>query len=166
MKIDKNRIYQIITWAIIVLCAMALFFGCNGQKWCAKRFPPETITRIDSFTQTEYRDTVIFVDGPVLRDTFRVECDSNGQVVVTGGNGEIRYVYKDRWLTVSADCPDTAIVVNRYRELVRVARLKKETVKVPEKYIPWYARTLAWIGGLSLLYCGARAGIRWFMQSV
>ena len=153
-------------WFLVIVWLLLVLTSCNGQKWCAKRFPPETVTRIDSIIETEYRDTVVFVEGEVIRDTFRVECDSTGQVVITGGNGEIRYKYVDRWLTVSAKCRDTAIVIPRYKQVVKVTADRSEVVKVPDMYIPWWAEVLSWVGGISLLYLAGRAGWRWFMQSV
>ena len=152
-------------WFLIVVWLLLILTACNGQKWCAKRFPPETITRIDSVIETEYRDTVVFVEGEVIRDTFRVECDSTGQVVITGGN-EIRYVYRDKLLMLSAKCRDTAIVIPRYKQVVKVTADRSEVVKVPDMYIPWWAEVLSWVGGISLLYLAGRAGWKWFMQSV
>lgn len=151
---------------IYIILAGLVLTACNGEKWCAKHYPPETISRVDSFTQIEFRDTVVFVDGPVLRDTFRVECDSNGQVVITGGNGTVQYVYRDRWLTLAAECPDTAFVIPRYKQVVKVSKSRQDVVKVPDMYIPWWAEILSYIGGFALLYMAGRAGWKYLMQSV
>lgn len=155
-----------VIWLLIIIWLVLVLTACNGAKWCAKRYPPEVFTRTDSFIQTEYRDTVVFVDGAVIRDTFRVECDSAGQVVITGGNGSVKYVYRDRWLTVSAECPDTAIIIPRYKQVVKVSRERSDVVQVRQRYIPWWVKALAWCGAGALVAVAGRAGWHWFMQSV
>lgn len=150
----------VIIWLVLALTA------CNGQKWCAKHYPPEVISRVDSIIETEYRDTVVFVDGEIIRDTFRVECDSTGQVVITGGNGSVKYVYRDRWLTVSAECRDTAIIIPRYKQVVKVTSDRSSVTTKRDPFIPWWVKVLAWCGAGALVAGAVYAGFRWFMQSV
>lgn len=155
-----------VIWLLVLIWLVLALTACNGQKWCAKHYPPETITRVDSFVQTEYRDTVVFVDGKVIRDTFRIECDSTGQVIISGGNGDVKYVYRDRWLSLAAECPDTAIIIPRYKQVVKVTADRSSVTTKLEPFIPWWVEWLAWCGGLAIVGLAGYAGFRWFMQSV
>lgn len=155
-----------VIWLLVVIWLVLVLTACNGQKWCAKHYPPEVFTRTDSFIQTEYRDTVVFVDGEVIRDTFRVECDSTGQVIISGGNGSVKYVYRDRWLSLTAKCRDTAIVIPRYKQVVKITADRSSVTTKREPFIPWWVQVLAWCGAGALVAVAGRAGWRWFMASV
>ena len=49
---------------ILVLAAAVCLCGCVTQKRCLDKFPPDTITKIETKTVIEYRDTTVFVHLP------------------------------------------------------------------------------------------------------
>ena len=49
---------------IILLAAAFFLSGCVTQKRCLLKFPPDTITKIETKTVTEWRDTTIYVHLP------------------------------------------------------------------------------------------------------
>jgi hypothetical protein len=49
---------------IYIFLAVVFLSGCVTQKRCLLKFPPDTITKIETHTVTEWRDTTIFVHLP------------------------------------------------------------------------------------------------------
>lgn len=61
---------------IFVLFAAVMFSGCVTQRRCLVKFPPDTITKIETTHSIEYRDTTIFRtipgDSVFVFDTIRL----------------------------------------------------------------------------------------------
>jgi hypothetical protein len=61
----EKRINLITLLFVAAIIAAAVFLsGCVTQKRCLLKFPPDTITKIETHTVTEWRDTTIFVHLP------------------------------------------------------------------------------------------------------
>jgi len=65
----------------IALFALVALTSCNASKFCADRFPPDTVIHTNYRTVTEYRDTIvpIYIPGDTvyqtktIKDTVRAE---------------------------------------------------------------------------------------------
>ncbi|MEZ7494507.1 hypothetical protein QO206_03355 [Leeuwenhoekiella aequorea] len=158
----------LIRWFARLALALALVLIILSAGGCkSKATLTETTTIRDSTVTTikvTPRDTVIRVAGDSLqlkvslaklRENLYITETRNRVTASVGLQGdELTVDCKIDSLLVELELRDTIITTLRER------LEKKATVKeVPVKYVPWYIKILAWIGGLTVVYLGVKLAL-------
>lgn len=146
---------------ILLLLLATLMIGCCGTR---KTIVSENTTVKDStVVKLTPVDTTIITPGESLKIVKPVSEISQEPIIQKGERTTLSVSVIDGVLT--AHCEAEALrnkirlmqkQIDRYREELT---LKKDTITVRERYVPWYYKTLAFIGGIWLLVFLIRQGI-------
>ncbi|MRG45504.1 hypothetical protein GFS24_10280 [Chitinophaga sp. SYP-B3965] len=135
-----------------LLVMVILLAGCRSTRPASSVETKDTIT---VSTLIQERDTSIIA--PAAKVSVRIPVKD----IITGFKSDLkkdrqasaRIAVKDDVLHVDCICDTLAIIAkvkDRYTNEVRKID-RKQTIIVPQKYIPWPVLLLAWIGGGALL---------------
>jgi hypothetical protein len=140
-----------------LLIILSLFFiiSCTTQKKCQEKFPCITTntTRIDTIK----KDTTIFIETDQAWLKALILCDSNNNAYIdsiqylNGRKIGIRYIFKDKILTVNADIDSQAVSL-KWNEL-HVKDTTNHTQILPPTDTK-FIRTLKWLFWILLLMAG------------
>ena len=141
---------------IFIYCALFLLVSCGTQKPQLKK---ETYIK-DSISvekQTVWKDTTIIVPEDSLRIKVKLKELSVKPIQAVNESGnmavEISKVNDD----LIVDCKfnkllkKVQLLETTIKQLTSRFEADKETIEVSVRYIPWYAKILAWVGGIVLL---------------
>ena len=141
---------------IFIICALFLLVSCGTQKPQLKK---ETYIK-DSISvekQTVWKDTTIIVPEDSLRIKVKLKELSVKPIQAVNESGnmavEISKVNDD----LIVDCKfnkllkKVQLLETTIKQLTSRFEADKETIEVSVRYIPWYAKILAWVGGIVLL---------------
>jgi len=155
---------------ILILMVLAIMAAsCVTQSRCERKFPPEQSTIInDSIViteQTRYYDSIIYTYVQIPKYTVRdsvVIVYKNGEASVVKplklqGKYSVAMVWiqnnilrgeltESGWIPIEAKLRLQEKTINELRN--------KETIKTiveKEKYVPFFIKVLAWIGGICIL---------------
>lgn len=142
---------RICVFFIIVV----LLGGCRSLQPSS-----ETIETVKDSTVTTVRyveqDTMISVPGDTLKFQVPIYELSETPIERTAGRTTARVSLKGDELTVECLTEEYEKIITYQNEIIEtlreINRTKETTIKVPEKYTPWYTKTLAWIGGIALTF--------------
>ena len=131
--------------------------GCGGSK-------PATYTSqivkdsIWTAVKRVQRDTIITIPGDTTYITVPVMELTEVPVTKTNGRStaSIKRVGDD--IQVSCECAEykqkIALLETIISQYEKIQELTDKTVVVPERYIPWWVKILAWIGAIALAASG------------
>jgi hypothetical protein len=147
INIMKTKICLILTCLILSSCAT--------QKRCYRKFPQ--VASHDSVYIEKLKEVPIYVPG----DTVNVEvpADCPDQELVTIENEKLKYelvIEKGKVKTKYVIKPDTVKVY--VPEIHEKIVIEKKPVEI--RYIPPFIKTLAWIGGSSILLLAVLFGLK------
>lgn len=155
------------TFTAFLLIAI-LLFGC-ASKPIEKIHTIERIIEFkkDSVNVKQINKAVLdslFIQIAKVK-TVKPECDSITQVTLDqvltqvnsrkkSGDNEAGIYYDELKRQIiayikSAETTNEKTALNTVKKDIKI---EKEVVKVPVKYIPWWVKTLAWIGGITIAY--------------
>lgn len=139
---------------------MILIAGCGANK----RPLATTVNTLDSIRvdrQVVLRDTLVKL--PYYKIGVSVAQDklTEDPVTRTNGNAKVELYKKDDIIYANAVCDSLELKLQLKDELIETYRLqlKDTTITLPPeqiKYVPWYIKALAWIGGIFSLYAVVR----------
>ncbi len=140
---------------VLLIAGVLLFSGCNIQRWCQERFPPEKIIE----THEVVRDSIVVIKIPPdtvqMTDTVTI---IKGLVQMPPKRLETEACVAVSWITNSRHYFDleqkelTVDTIIQFRD-----RIVKETVTVPEHYITW--RDGLWIRIGKIMSVGVFVGV-------
>ncbi len=168
---------KVITIILIISALIASLHGCAPKP----RENTHTIERIvehgtDSVNNTKISKAIL--DSLVIQlakvKTAKPDCDSITQATLNqvlsqlnsrkkSGDNEAGIKYDEKlkqiiaWLK-TAESKTEKVYINRY---FNITKKEKQIVKVPVKYTPWWVKSLAFIGFLTLLWIGWRISSIW-----
>jgi hypothetical protein len=141
---------------ILITILLALAAGCVTQRRCLVKFPPDTITRVETSTVTEYRDTIIEHhipgDSVFVYDTTFLIMDGPEPLTIEPLTVRLPLAHSSAWiddgrlnLGLWIDSTTLQFKIDSAKATVKVNTLVSETkiVKVPAK-IPRWKSTLFW----------------------
>ena len=139
---------------VIFFMGVVLLGSCKSLQPSRK-----TIESVKDSTVTTVRfvekDTLITVPGDTL--TFSVPFYELSETPIerTNGRTTARISRGNGQVTVECLTEKYEQLISYQNEIIetlrQINRNKEETIEVPVKFVPWYIKTLAWIGGLFLL---------------
>jgi len=90
----------------IIILTVFVLSGCNMQKYCAKRFPPEVKTEIKTVEKEVIRDTTVFipVPGDVQYDSVLIPVPApEFDYKQYRARAEVRFAKAESWLEKTAE---------------------------------------------------------------
>lgn len=149
---------------LLLLLSLIMIVGCCGTK---QSTVSETTTVKDSTVVTLTPiDTILKTPQENVRIVKPVN-EITPEPVVKKGKRTTLSVSVDNGI-LTANCRSEALEnkirlmqerIDRYRE--QLTR-KEETFIAPERYVPWYIKILAWIGGITLVIFGIKLAIKFY----
>lgn len=133
---------------------VVLLGGCKSVQ-----SPRETTTETvkdSTVTTVRYveKDTLITVPGDTLKFSLPIYELSETPIERSTGRTTARISLKDDQLTVECLTEELRKMITYQNSIIEtlreINRNKEKTVEVPVEFVPWYTKTLAWIGGISL----------------
>lgn len=120
----------------------------------------ETIETVKDSTVTTVRyvekDTLITVPGDTLKFSVPFYQLSETPIKRTNGRTTARVSLKEDQLTVECLTDQYEQLITYQNEIIEtlreINRNKQETIEVPVKFVPWFTKTLSWIGGIALAF--------------
>lgn len=156
--------------ALLFILLLLAITGCKSHKTVSE----EAITTRDSVsvvTTLTKRDTIVTTPADSLRVQIPIKDLTQRPRVVRSARGTttatISRIGDD--IAVQCKCDSLKLTLeirDRELEILRIKeRMSKTEVVVPEKYIPWYTKILAWIGGIALAIGGV-LGLLKFLKPI
>lgn len=113
----------------IIFIALVALTSCNASKFCADRFPPDTLVHTEYRTVTEYRDTIvpIYIPGDTVYEV---------REITDTAYAETEYACAAAW--VVADLLQLSLVQKDYEREVLLEEVlvhKTDTVEVIKEII-------------------------------
>lgn len=134
-----------------------LILGCGS-----KRPIVNTVNTLDSTSverMVRLRDTIIKIPSSKVGVSAHVNDLNDEPIRRSIGNSTVELYKKNDSIFANATCDSLELKLQLQDSLINTYRLRETdtTITLPPvevKYIPWFIKILAWIGGLSLLYFG------------
>lgn len=152
--------------AVFFLCFV--FVGLTGCKSTRPVERTNTTLKDSTWVETTYRkrDTVIFVPGDTIR--LQVPITEITKEPIRQTNGRTTAIVKRVGDKLDVQCVtdalqeklewlETIVKKNSVKE-----RIVETIVEVPKRYTPWYTKTLAWLGGLAVLFILGSLAFKYF----
>ncbi|WP_158728639.1 hypothetical protein [Flavobacterium sp. I-STPA6A] len=174
-NLQENPIKLLLKIFVTLIACLAIGFLLHG---CASK-PIEnthTIERIiehktDSVKTTQVNAAIL--DSLVIKiakvKTAKPECDSITQATLEqvlkqlnsykkSGSNEAKIYYDDllKQVVVLLKQAETKSENTASKKIAKDIAKEKEIVKIPVKYIPWWAKILAFLGGITVVYLSYR----------
>ena len=126
--------------------------GCRTVRPVA-----ETIETVKDSTVTTVRyvmkDTIIRIPGDSIKFTVPYYTLSEIPIERKAGRATARISAQDENITVECLVEEYEKVITYQNEIIEtlreINRNKQTTIKEPVPFVPWYTKTLAWIGGVA-----------------
>ena len=137
-------------WLILIL---VFVIGCKSQHSSTVEKTTVTDSTVVKFTPV---DTTLTFPADSVRIVTKVNELSATPIIKKGERATLSISRIGEIIT--ADCRAEELeakirLLNKEVERFRqIEKDRKETIIVPEKFVPWYIKMLAWIGGISSLY--------------
>lgn len=152
---------------IIAVVFLASLIGCKSNR------PTVTKNRVvkDSVSVTTSivpRDTIVVV--PRDSVNVRVSLKELGiePTVATSKSGDVKATIRRIEDTIIVDCDVKELEMKLQLLDKEIEKLKStkivdtETKYVPERYVPWWVKILAWAGGIAIVYFALKTVIKSF----
>lgn len=132
-----------------------LLFGCKSQK------PTLTKSRVvkDSVSVTTRivpRDTIVPVPGDSLRFSVPLEAIGIEPIKAVSESGKVKASISRKDDQIIVDCKTEELelklrLLDKEIEKLKTTKVvETETKYVPERFVPWWVKILAWAGGVSI----------------
>ncbi|MEH6405760.1 MAG: hypothetical protein V7767_00620 [Leeuwenhoekiella sp.] len=148
---------------IIVTLLVLLLSSCGGGKPTLTR----SVTEKDSTwtkVSTIKRDTIITIPGDSIKIRIPILDITEEPVTRYGVRSSASVRKENEDLVIDCKCDEYKQQIELMEKLIEqhetYEKLLKETVLKPERYVPWYIKILAWIGGISILGIGVIVTIK------
>tara|TARA_B100000470_G_scaffold221958_1_gene214168 strand:- start:9163 stop:9681 length:519 start_codon:yes stop_codon:yes gene_type:complete len=164
----KHIVIRWIARIALALVTVLLILSAGGCK--SKATLTESTTVRDSTVTTVTvvpRDTLVKVPGDSLRLTTTI-AELRKALYITETRNRVMAAIGLQGDSLTVDCKiDSLLLELELRDTtintLRDRLEKTETVEnVPEKYVPFLVKLLAWVGGLTLVYLGFKAALTYF----
>lgn len=139
---------------VFFMVVVFLLGGCRSLQ--PSREITETI-KDSTVTTVRYvkQDTLITVPGDTLRFKVPIYALSETPIERTNGRTTARASLRDGNLTIECLTEEYEQLITYQNEIIetlrQIDRSKQETIEVEVKFVPWWVKTMAWIGGIALL---------------
>lgn len=142
--------------ALILILVLIFAAGCGSQKTASV----EEHTTVKDSTVVTYQpvDTIISIPGEKVKVEVPVSELSGIPLVKSGERASLSISMLDEVITAECNVEELEKkirllnkIIENHKETVSV---KTETIIEEVKYVPWYIKIPAWIGGLVLLFFG------------
>lgn len=140
-------------FVLLILIALLLISGCSKKVTEISRVENSDSTHVvESFS---FEDTTVVVPADSAKVTALVIEGELPEIKVESGRARVKVSVKKGVLTAEANCDSLEAqlkILQRERETYRDRRkVEYHKVVVPERYVPWPTKCLAWVGGSALL---------------
>ncbi len=150
--------------AIYILTALLL---CACSKKITPSVHQSDKDSVHVSERVSYRDTVVYSPVDSASIMAMVKCPTDGTSVVLsplvarGNHAKVKVEIVDGMLKADCECDSVKYqlkVAEIERDFFQAKSEKRSEVKVvPERFIPWYMKVLAWIGAgaivITVIYC-------------
>lgn len=139
---------------VLLLIAIVALSSCGRKPLCTE---VHTVVKDSTFTTVTFKpiDTIIRIPKDSVRIQTLVSELTPIPLVKNSANG-LKAVVKREGDQILFDCIADSLQAEiqlLQKEIENFRSVKTQTIKtqeIPVKYVPWYTKTLAWIGGLLL----------------
>lgn len=164
----KHIVIRWIARIALALVTVLLILSAGGCKSKAT-LTESTMVRDSTVTTVTVvpRDTLVKVPGDSLRLTTTI-AELRKALYITETRNRLTAAIGLQGDSLTVDCKiDSLLLELELRDktinTLRDRLEKKATVEyVPEKYVPFLVKLLAWVGGLTLVYLGFKAALTYF----
>lgn len=151
---------RVVVFFIMIVLALT---GCRTVHPVA-----ETVRTVKDSTWTEVKfhkkDTTITIPGAVTVITIPIEDITATPVRKSSGRATVSVSRSGDNIECECECAEEhhriELLEKEISHLQKIVELQKETRTEYEKYVPWYIKVLAWIGGVFLVLIVGRIALK------
>jgi hypothetical protein len=147
---------------IILLLITIAMSSCVTSKRCNGKFPcPPMVSK----EKTIVKDTTIFIPGESIKETFYVDCDSNGKATIRfpepvkekkSLRTELNYKIEGNKLTAVCECKEEKIIIEGYNSeistITEVNRALEDENKKHKDSFHWKDATIGFLGAFLAMF--------------
>lgn len=146
---------------------------CFSMVGCKTVQPSVENTRTvkdSTWTEVKYhkKDTIITIPGDVSFISLPAHKITTRPTTTTSGRSTATVTRKGENIEVQCECAafkeTISYLETEITHLREIIDLQKQIKTVPKKFVPWYIKTLAWIGAAALLAGFLFAGLKLFLK--
>lgn len=146
---------------------LLILLACFLIVSCGRRPITNLVSTIDSThveRKVNIRDTIINLPFYKVGVSVAEKDLTETPLTKTNGNAKVELYKKDEIIYANATCDSLELQLKLKDSIISTFRDRKTDTVIslpPEqvKYVPWYIKTLAWIGGIALLILGIKVAL-------
>ena len=137
---------------IIIILSIVLLSSCTTQKRCLEKFPPQNNSTA-SYIETVKLDTLVqYVPGDTTFVQMPFDCPDQDTVIVDNAKQIIKYVVKDRIITIESICKEDSL--NTIIANIRTELKESNNTVVEVPHVPRFWKIVGWLGIASIIIGG------------